>query len=129
MTSSTSAAGAASWSASARNVRTASARPDRVRAAGRGRTAIPAASTSPSTRLSQKMARQSATARTAAPASGPEHGAGLLHRADDAERERAALGRPPVGDQRERGRHETAGADALQARGRGRPARARPRSR
>ena len=44
----------------------------------------------------------------------PEHAAELLHRADDAERGAAPLGRPEVGDQGERRGHETAPADALQ---------------
>jgi hypothetical protein len=48
------------------------------------------------------------------PGEGPEHRAQLLHRADHAERHRPAPGRPAIGDQGERRRHQSPGTHALQ---------------
>ena len=73
-----------------------------------------AARTRPTARLIAKIARQSATASTTRAEQRPEHAADLLDRGDDAERHAAPLGGVEVGDQRQRGRHQPAAADALE---------------
>ena len=81
---------------------------------GRASERMAAASTRPTARLIAKIARQSATASTTAPNSGPSDAADLLDGGDDAERHAAALDGVEVGDQGQRGRHQPAAADALQ---------------
>ena len=97
--------------------RARSGRPSRRRGVSDVRAArarIAAASTSPTARLIAKMPRQSATASTTAPNSGPTHAAELLDGRDDPEGYAAALDGVEVGHQGERRRHQPATADALQ---------------
>ena len=114
VTSSAIAAGAASCRPSAPAVTTASARPT---GSGRRRadTSTPPASPTPSSRLSQKIGPPVGDGEHGGAGQRPEHRSRLLDRAHDPERDRAALRRPAVGDQRERGGHQSPGADALQA--------------
>ena len=100
----------------ARRAPTTSNRPVRAGSGARGPApgGSATASTRPTARLSAKIACQVRDGEHHRAVQRAEHAAELLDRADHAERDAAAGRRVEVGDQRERGRHQPTGADALE---------------